>query len=357
MKFLLHIIIPTFERPQKLSRQVDYLNRCINADIVNLAQIAITIIDGSRYESEKVELIRSLRINYLHIPTADLIQRICIGLSAIDAHTFMVLGDDDFISFTSAYELAFQLVESDFICMAGRFVNIDRSSSPDIINLSFAERPYHSFEISDSEPLLRMNALRMLNSVGVASLSYSIQKECCKDFYQSIRDLFLYHGGVEFIHQCWIALSGPICFPSTTLIYRDFTYYDYVASPDRIAPDSDQYPYIGESAVNWISAYIEKTAGLGNSEAIKMIRNHINLENQLGVSKQFVQRSLEESLLFSMDLSELDGVEQEFIQKCWTDTFRECYPRVDTLMRIKLRLKRRKTLMRIIALIRSAAHI
>ena len=166
-----------------------------------------------------------------------------------------------------------------------------------------------------------MGALLSLNSVGVTSLTYALQrKENAIEYYKIVAQQELFHGGLEFVHQVYTTLVGGIYFENHPLIYRDFTYIGYIPDVAREAPDDDDFPYLGKTAVTLAASMISERSNLTADEAFVSLVNHESTY-QLQESRQAVS-----SMLETLPIPFIEPTTHRAAKAAWFANLEKCYP-------------------------------
>lgn len=325
---VLSIVVPTYNRPLKLKRFLDYLIFCHRSKSSVFLAVRFIIVDGStNICSLNIELVEMLHgwgviIDYYHVPETGLSQRLLLASKKIQTSYVLVCGDDDLVDFDWVRNwIDGESRSRAGWTYAGRFVNV-LGISLHGLDLSCAERPFSGFEISSSSPEIRLLTYGVANAFGISSLSYAVQPSSLfGEFWSMVEGQNLYHGGLEFLHQVFLAFKSKITFTDSPLIYRDFSYIDYVHEEMREAPSSDRYPYIGQDAVNLAVDFICSNSGLNRLDALEYVESAINLQFSLIPSRRRVQRVIQgagDNALLKLDRETVRAVKHVWIRNYLT---------------------------------------
>jgi hypothetical protein len=339
MKNELTILIPTFNRPERLNRLLLYLNLCLLSKKIPIHSIRFLIIDGTgapnKIVSEGVIKLENsgLNIELMNQPGVGLAERYAIAANEIKTNYVLVCGDDDLPDFDGiTYWLNNRSTTSESQVFAGRFTNIYGISILRLV-VKHGERPFSGLKIKNPDPLVRIAQYSLANSFGVTSLSYSIQpSELFRDFWSARYDKTYFFGGIELMHQIFLAGRAKIELSEHNLIFRDFSYIGYEIDSGREASAENVYPYYGESAIKKCCDFIVSFCGLTDSEAKKFVEEIIESNKALENSRQVVQSALE-AMSSCKSARRLCATPPE-VRLAWRRSYFSCYPKIAGLRRI-----------------------
>jgi len=325
----LSVLVPTYNRPAKLSRFLYYLNGlALERKIPDFVEVIVA--DGSHAELQAQA--HSLTSNYflkplyylrvLSVPEVSFVDRMKLLAESAEGDYVLYIGDDDLPIFDSMEASIEKLDKQPSLsAVAGRFINITGFGINKLC-LSMAERPYSGFGLTSPNALTRLGTLIALNSVGVSSLTYALQRRgTVIDHYDIVSREQIFHGGLEFVHQVYTTMAGGIYFENVPFIYRDFTFIGYIPHSDREAPDSDDFPYIGRNAVTLAASIISDRSGLSNEEAFELIAGLIENVLQIQESRQAASVELETLAIPFVEPATLKAA-----TAAWYTTLEKCYP-------------------------------
>lgn len=329
---LLTILVPTFNRAQKLRRFLSYLLKVEVHKKNVLNNIEFLIADGSEATDYKNnQIIGQLRqlgmhIEYCHFPRVDLIERFVLISKEIETNHVLVCGDDDLVDFEGVRDW---LDNKDKFPVdytyAGRFSNILGLSVFGLV-VSCMERPFYGLKLTSEDPEIRLLMYGTANSFGITSLSYAIQPTSLfRDFWSIVEGQQLYLGGVEFLHQIFLSIRSKIIFSEKTLIFRDFSYIGYKSEKMREAPATDKYPYYGDKVVNLAVQIISDYSSADASRALEIIENVIDIQTSVLPSRLRLQGMYANQ--GSKICSCSDSISTAAIKSVWFRTYLEVYPR------------------------------
>lgn len=332
----LSVLIPTYNRPAKLARLLYYLNRLASeGKVPDFAEVIIA--DGSQDELQAQshdstcnyfsKPLYHLRI--LSVPNVSLVNRMKLLAETAEGDYVLCVGDDDLPIFDSMETSMEKLDKQPSLsAVAGRFINI-KGFGINRLCLSVAERPYSGFSLTSPNALTRLGALIALNSVGVSSLSYAMQRRATAiDHYNVVSREKIFYGGLEFVHQIHTTMAGGIHFDSAPSIYRDFSYIGYSQDSEREAPDSDDFPYIGRDAVRIAASFITDGAGIPSEEAFGLVAELFKSAQQIQESRQAATVELE-----TLPLPVVEPATLMSVTAAWYATLEKCYPGEHVKMR------------------------
>lgn len=313
----LTILIPTFNKPGKLFRQLYYLLRLFKTskEISFFSDnIKFIIADGSSsipsfsWGSSFSGLVRdcqsSFNLQYYHLPDVSLHERLVWLYERSDSEYVMYLGDEDLILFDHlAYALHYLDSNINVSTWAGRLINVISYPffSPKS-SLSAAERPFAGFVLDQSSVPFKISTYFALNAVGTNALAYSIQRRSVIynyiDYISRHSDT-LFYGGTELLHQVVSLSGGGVCIDNRPLILRDFMYENYIVEKQREAPQSDPFPYHGQVAIDLCSAHIAENSNLDFAQSTELLLSILRLVPSLQTSRAVVQSNLEGGNFYS----------------------------------------------------------
>ena len=97
--------------------------------------------------------------------------------ASAEAEYVLYVGDDDLPIFDEIEKCIQELDNKpELAAVAGRFINITGFGFNNL-SVSMAERPYSGFSLNSPNELVRVGALVTLNSVGLSSLTYALQRK------------------------------------------------------------------------------------------------------------------------------------------------------------------------------------
>ena len=305
----LSVLIPTFNRPAKLYRQLYYLLRLCRyskfSSILN--KIEFIVCDGSasppsqalgRLLSDTLdECNLKIGLQYYHFPGTSLYSRIQWMFDHSESKYVMLLGEEDLLIPDYLFEgIEFLDLNPSFSTWSGRLVNV---TSYPLINplksLSIDERPFAGFDLDQPSVLSRLSVYFALNAVGTNALAYSIQRRSILALYlNTISPVIdsLYYGGMEVIHQVLSLYEGGVSISDRPLIIRDFMYEDYVVEEKREAPDIDLFPYYGEESIKICTTFIGNQPLLGGQNPQHVLISLLRLSNALSPARGKLRRSI-----------------------------------------------------------------
>lgn len=325
----LSILIPTYNRPAKLSRLLYYLNRLALKDMIP-EFIEVIVADGSSTELQArtctltsdyfLNPLYSLRL--LTVPERSFVDRLKLLANSARGQYVLYTGDDDLPIFDNI-EYSIERLDKyiSLSAVAGRFINITGFGINKLC-FSVAERPLSGFSLKNPSGLVRLGALVSLNSIGVSSLTYAIQrKETVIDYYDIVSREHIFHGGMEFVHQVYTTLKGDIYFENTPFIYRDVTYIGYIPDVDREAPNTDDFPYLGLSAINLAASMISESMNISYEEAYEIIVSLVETSGQLQEISHTVRAELE-----ALPIPFVEATTYMAATAAWYTNLESCYP-------------------------------
>ena len=283
----LSLLIPTTDRPKRLSRLLQFLIKHLPRLGIDVP-IEIIVADGSNevsinhFLSNFSDLCKSssnLDFKYYHLPGSTFFQRLCVLAVLSTYEIIQYVGDEDFPIYSElqSHLSEFGLNQS-LVAIAGAYINIERHA--DNIILTSAERPYSGISIDFADPTARIIQYCTLDSIGCASLFYSLQrKRYVQDFFHHLAtsNANYYYGGVEFMHKVHCLTAGSIMLPSKTTLIRDQLYHHYEVENQRQAPSDDKYPYFGAKAVDYciqrLSSFCNLDLDIARDTIAKVIIN------------------------------------------------------------------------------------
>lgn len=101
----LTILIPTYNRPQKLRRFLLYTVISYPGNELVFSKIRIKIADGSLSEDSSCNILienlsrMGVAIEYSRLPGESLVRRLMLAVNSVDTKYVMTCGDDDLIDF------------------------------------------------------------------------------------------------------------------------------------------------------------------------------------------------------------------------------------------------------------------
>ena len=323
------ILVPTYNRPAKLYRFLDYFNRlALDGKIPQFVEVIVADGSDAELQTQTHNLTKSyvLSPNYalrlLSVPGLQFVDRMKLLAESAEGDYVLYVGDDDLPIF-DGIEKSIQKLdnEPELAAIAGRFINITGFGLNKLC-LSMAERPYSGFRLDSPDKLVRLGALVALNSVGLSSLTYSLQrKNNAIDHYEIVSKHQLFHGGLEFVHQVHTTIKGDIYFTNTPFIYRDFTFIGYGLHEVREAPDADDFPYLGRDAVRLAASFISDGSELSADDAFDVIASLVETMWALQESRQVASVELE-----SLPIPHVEKTTVMAMTNAWYTTLKECYP-------------------------------
>lgn len=327
----LTILIPTFNRAAKLRRFLSYLINIEPDKKAVISNVDFLIADGSAEQDYKNDkLIEQLKkkgvgIKYCHLPRVGLQDRFIIISKKIKTNYVLCCGDEDLVDFGAvANWLKIRNKLPGDSVYAGRLVNI-LGLSIFGLKTSCLERPYYGFKVAAEDVKVRLLMNGLANAFGISSLSYAIQPTVLfSQFWSMTEGRVLYHGGIEFAHQTFLAAKSKIYFSEETLIYRDFAYIDYKYDELREAPTTDKYPYLGEEAVNLAVRIVSQNCPADSASASEIIESIIDVQTSVLPSRLRFQNMFEN--YGSKICSEGDMVTVTAIKSVWLRTYFSSYP-------------------------------
>jgi glycosyltransferase domain-containing protein len=323
----LSILVPTYNRPEKLRRFLSYINSCTSAQIIP-SFIEILIGDGSTPEMQadthqetKKFLYNNDSVTHYGLPNETFESRMIFLLKRSSAPYILVIGDDDLPIFDAIESLIVEFEKDILIsAVAGRFLNVTEFTATKLM-LSVAERPYSGFSLT-STPLSRVISYASLNGLGITSLSYAMQRrEHALKFFQLIKDKDFYFGGIEFFHQLFTCVTGHVIFVNHPLVLRDFTYIGYQRYKKREAPVTDAVPYAGLAAIEFAALFLAEEVDINASDAFAIVLSLFKLPEQLSTSKFIVQENLK-----YLQVPSLNHLTLKIATAAWLETYKQCYP-------------------------------
>ncbi len=326
----LSVLVPTYNRPAKLSRLLYYLNRlALEGKIPTFVEVIVA--DGSHAELQAqthnltsnyfLSPLYSLRL--MPLPEVSILDRLKLLVESAEASYVLYCGDDDLPIFDTIEASIEKLDKQPSLsAVVGRFINITGFGIKKLC-LSVAERPYSGFGLKSPNGLIRLGALVALNSIGVSSLSYAVQRKVnVIDLTEKMSREHLFSAGQEFLQQVHTTMVGDIHFENTPLIYRDFTYIGYIRDIDREAPASDDFPYLGRNAITLASSIISESSDLSTEEAFEQLVSLVETVQQLQESRQVASAKLE-----TLPIPFVESTTFMAATAAWYTSLERCYPR------------------------------
>ena len=332
MEKSLTIVIPTYNRAQKLRRFLSYLLKIETHQSKVISLLEFIIADGSDEKDYKnSQIIAQLiklgnNITYFHFPGVGLQNRFVIISEEIKTTHVLVCGDDDLVDFGGVrgwLENNEQLPD-DYV-YAGRFSNI-MGISVFGLEVSGLERPYYGFNIGAEDVKTRVLTYGLANAFGITSLSYAIQPTFlfC-EFWDLTKDRTFYYGGLELLHQTYLTARSKIFLSEKTLIFRDFTYIGYNYEKLREAPTTDRYPYFGEEAIQLAAQIVSTYSSIDASAALDVIENIIDIQTSILPSRLQLQAAYANQ--GKTLCSRSDSITVAAVRSVWFRAYLGAYPR------------------------------
>lgn len=325
----LSILVPTYNRPARLSRLLYYLNSlAFKGGVPDFVEVIIA--DGSNAELQAqfhddtmnyfMKPLYDLRI--LSVPNVSFVDRMKLLAEAAKGDYLLYVGDDDLPIFDGMEASMDKLdKQRSLSAVAGRFINITGFGISKLC-FSVAERPYSGFGLTNPNTLTRLGTLIALNSVGISSLTYAMQRrETVIGHYDMVSREQISHGGLEFVHQIHTIMMGGIYFENTPFIYRDYTFIGYRQHSEREAPESDDFPYIGRNAVTFAASMIADRSRLSNEEAFQLVAELFKNAQQIQESRQAASVKLETLPIPFVKSETLNAATAS-----WYASLGKCYP-------------------------------
>lgn len=325
------IIVPTFNRPRRLSRFLRHVLKSLITSGVPCSHLKIIIVDGSDSECENnnrlVDLIagHGVEIFFLRKPGMGFLSRMALAAGRVKTQSVMVCGDDDLVDFSGLESWFMESGEdAEDLIYCGRFTNVIGLSIFGVI-LDSIERPYYGFDITSKNPLQRVIQYGTANAFGVTSLAYSIQPAWLfKGFWDGVDGDGYYYGGIEFMHQIYSMSRVGCRFVGKNIIFRDHSYIGYFREGIREAPASDRYPYHGESAVKKSIEYLMDFCGLGVDDAREAVESIISAHLSVLESRSELERNA--SIRGLRIVPETTVISSKNMKKVWRESYFSCYP-------------------------------
>ena len=292
------VVIPTFNRDEKLARCLDYIWTYFQDNISLSKLFDFWVIDGSETSSSRsFALVKDIEkigvnINYFHLPNESLFRRVKSGVLKSRGDFIFLCGDDGLLDFDNVVSDLEEYGLSDAV-VAGRFMNLCGLGWSKVY-CTDGERPFSGFEINLQSPLMRTLVLGVSNGYGISSLSYSlIPRQVSELFYAEFDLDEHYYGGVEFMHQLFVAYHSKVIFTDKIHLYRDYSYIGYVSEDKREASDDEDFVYIGRSAVEALDRYFSREMAASERKQMKLVVRYIHkVQQALGPSRQQLERRL-----------------------------------------------------------------
>ena len=323
------VIIPTFNRDAKLARCLDYIRTCFKDNNFLSEVFDFWIVDGSETATfGHSHLVREIEkigvtVDYSHMPNEPLFRRVKTGVFRSSGDFIFVCGDDDLLDFDNVVSDLEEYGLLDAV-VAGRFVNLCGLGWSNVY-CTDGERPFSGFEIDLKSPLMRALVLGVSNGYGISSLSYSIIPRRVSELFYVEFDLDKqYYGGVEFMHQLFVAYHSEVIFTDKIHLFRDYSYIGYVWEDKREALDDEEFIYIGRSAVEALDSYFFREMKTSDREQMRGVVRYIHkIQQALGPSRQKLERRLgNPSRLINVMGGSRSAIQ---VNQVWVRHFWTCY--------------------------------
>ena len=110
------------------------------------------------------------------------------------------------------------------------------------------------------------------------------------------------------------------------MIYRDYTYWGYKQEPIREAPDSDNYPYYGEKAIEMATEMLVNASLFSSGdEAISYINSILDLSESIGQSREYITHPRIDTTMMDMYSKNIPPDSLKAITRAWLSTLHLCY--------------------------------